>query len=120
MAALRPGERVLDIACGTGLVTFPAVDKVGAEGSVLATDLSGDMIDALRSDAASRDLTNLAFERMGAEELDLTDRSFDVALCALGLMYVPDPMQAMREMHRVLVAGGRAVAAVWGARANCG
>ena len=120
MAALRPGERILDIACGTGLVTFPAAEVVGAEGAVVATDLSGEMVDAIRLDAARRGLANLAFERMGAEELDLPDESFDVALCALGLMYVPDPMEAMREMRRVLVAGGRAVAAVWGARANCG
>ncbi len=120
MAALRTGEQVLDIACGTGLVTFSAAEDVGTEGKVLATDLSGEMIDAIRTDATERDITNVAFERMGAEELDLADESFDVALCALGLMYVPDPMQAMREMHRVLVSGGRAVAAVWGARANCG
>lgn len=120
MAALGRGERVLDIACGTGLVTFSATDEVSTEGAVLATDLSAEMINAIRADAARRDITNLAVARMGAEELDVTDESFDVALCALGLMYVPDPVQAMREMHRVLVPGGRAVAAVWGARANCG
>jgi SAM-dependent methyltransferase len=50
----------------------------------------------------------------------LPDASFDLALCALGLMYVPDPDAALREMHRVLRPGGRAVLAVWGERANCG
>jgi SAM-dependent methyltransferase len=57
---------------------------------------------------------------MDAEALDEQDRSFDVVLCALGLMYVPEPVTALREMRRVLVPGGRAVAAVWGARDRCG
>lgn len=120
MAALAPGERVLDVACGTGLVTFAAADDVGTEGVVLATDISGGMVEALRSDAARRGVANIDLLRMGAEELNVPDASFDVALNALGLMYVPDPRQAMLEMHRVLIPGGRAVAAVWGARANCG
>ena len=57
---------------------------------------------------------------MDAERLDLPDAAFDVALCALGLMYVPDPAQALREMRRVLRPGGRVVLAVWGERSRCG
>jgi SAM-dependent methyltransferase len=57
---------------------------------------------------------------MGAEALELPEGAFDAALCALGLMYVPDPEQALREMHRVLTPGGRMAAVVWGARKNCG
>jgi ubiquinone/menaquinone biosynthesis C-methylase UbiE len=60
------------------------------------------------------------FERMDAEDLTLPTASFDVALCALGLMYVPDPRQAMGEMIRVLTPGGRLVVAVWGQRSRCG
>jgi ubiquinone/menaquinone biosynthesis C-methylase UbiE len=120
MAELQPGERVLDIACGTGLITFPAAHAVGPEGAVVGTDLSGEMVEAVQSEADRQRLTNLSLGRMDAENLDLPDESFDVALCALGLMYAPDPIEAMREMHRVLVPGGRAVVAVWGARANCG
>jgi SAM-dependent methyltransferase len=60
------------------------------------------------------------FERMDAESLTFTDSSFDVALCCLGLMYAPDPRRALEEMFRVLRPGGRAVAAVWGARERCG
>jgi ubiquinone/menaquinone biosynthesis C-methylase UbiE len=120
MAELKPGERVLDVACGTGLVTLPAAEAVGPEGSVVGTDLSGEMVEAVRTAGERRGIENLSVERMGAEELDLPDESFDVALCALGLMYAPDPTAAIREMHRVLVPGGRVVGAVWGARANCG
>jgi SAM-dependent methyltransferase len=57
---------------------------------------------------------------MDAERLALPDASFDVVLCSLGLMYVPDPEQALREMRRVLRPGGRLALAVWGERANCG
>jgi ubiquinone/menaquinone biosynthesis C-methylase UbiE len=121
MAALQPGERVIDIACGTGLVTFPAADSVGSGGYVLATDISERMVERVAEDARRRGLTNVTTRRLGAEQLDeVPDQSFDVALCALGLMYVPDVAAALAQMHRVLRPAGRAVAAVWGARAHCG
>jgi ubiquinone/menaquinone biosynthesis C-methylase UbiE len=120
MAALEPGERVLDIACGTGLVSFPATEAVGPSGRLLGTDLSETMVATARELAAGRGLSNTDFERMDAESLKVPDDSFDVALCALGLMYVPDPDRAFAEMRRVVRPGGRIVAAVWGARAKCG
>jgi len=119
-SALRNGERVLDVACGTGLVSFAAARAVGPSGDVLGVDLSGGMVDAARQRATQRGVTNAAFARMDAESLALPDASFDVVLCALGLMYVPDPEQALREMRRVLRPGGRLVVAVWGERARCG
>lgn len=119
-AALQPGERVLDVACGTGLVTFPAAAAVGAGGEVVATDLSDQMIDHVRRTAARQHLSHVTASQMDAEALQLSDASFDAVLCALGLMYVPDPLRALQEMHRVLVPGGRTVAAVWGARQRCG
>lgn len=119
-AALRGGERVLDVACGTGLVSFAAARSVGPAGRVLGVDLSGAMVDAARERAVQREVRNAAFARMDAESLALPDASFDVALCALGLMYVPNPEQALREMRRVLRPGGRIVVAVWGERARCG
>ena len=121
MAALQQGERVIDIACGTGLVTFPAATAVGAGGHVLATDISARMVERVEEEARDRALTNVTAQRLGAEHMDdVPDQSFDVALCALGLMYVPDVPAALAQMHRVLRPGGRAVAAVWGARARCG
>jgi ubiquinone/menaquinone biosynthesis C-methylase UbiE len=120
MAALRPGERVLDVACGTGLVSFRAAQAVGAKGAVVGTDISGEMVDTARRGAVLRDLANVRFERGDAEALPLPDAGFDAAVCALGLMYVPDPVRALCEMRRLLRPGGRATAAVWGARRNCG
>jgi ubiquinone/menaquinone biosynthesis C-methylase UbiE len=120
MAALRPGERVVDVACGTGLVTFAAAAAVGSEGRVVGVDVSDEMIDRSAERARERGLTQVRFERMDAEALTLGDQSFDAALCALGLMYVPDPLKAIAEMARVLVPGGRAVAVVWGQRSRCG
>ena len=119
-AALRGGERVLDVACGTGLVSFAAANAVGPAGDVLGVDLSGGMVDAARQRAQQRGVSNAAFVRMDAERLALPDASFDVVLCALGLMYMPEPEQALREMRRVLRPGGRLVVAVWGERACCG
>lgn len=120
MAAVQPGEAVLDVACGTGLVTFKAADAAGPAGRVVATDISAAMVELLTAEAARRGALTVTAERRDAEQLGLDDQTFDVALCALGLMYVPEPVTALREMHRVLKPGGRAVAAVWGARAQCG
>jgi ubiquinone/menaquinone biosynthesis C-methylase UbiE len=120
MAALRAGEDVVDIACGTGLVTMRAAEAVGAGGSVTAADLSDQMVLRAREEASARGIHNATFARMDAERLELEDGCCDAALCSLGLMYVPDPAAALRGMHRVLRAGGRAVAAVWGERRKCG
>jgi ubiquinone/menaquinone biosynthesis C-methylase UbiE len=120
MASLKPGERVLDVACGTGLVTFPAAEIVGAGGSVVATDISDAMVAHVDAEARKRGLRHVSATRMDAEALHFDDGSFDAVLCALGLMYVPNPLASLTEMRRVLRSGGRAVAAVWGARRHCG
>lgn len=120
LAALRPGQTVLDVACGTGLVSLAAARAVGPQGQVIACDLSGRMVDAARQRARDAGIGHLRVARMDAECLDLPDGSVDVALCALGLMYLPDPGQALREMRRVLRPGGHVVLSVWGERARCG
>jgi ubiquinone/menaquinone biosynthesis C-methylase UbiE len=120
MAGIGPGERVLDVACGTGLVTFAAAAAVGPRGTVVGVDLSDGMVERCRARARERGLGHVRVERMDAEALALPDASFDAALCALGLMYVPDARKALAEMTRVLAPGGRAVAAVWGQRSRCG
>lgn len=119
-AALRPGERVLDVACGTGLITFAAARAVAPGGWALGVDISGEMLAGAAARVRARRGADVEFMRMDAEALDLPDETFDVALCALGLMYLPDPGRALAEMRRVLRPGGRLVAAIWGRRADCG
>ena len=116
LSALSAGERVIDIACGTGLVTRWAADRVGPSGVVVGTDLSQTMVDL----ASRRAPPNARFVRMDAEHLDFPDASFDAALSSLGLMYVPDTERAITEMARVLAPGGRVLIAVWGTRHACG
>jgi ubiquinone/menaquinone biosynthesis C-methylase UbiE len=120
LAALQPGQRVLDVACGTGLVTFEAARAVGRRGTVHATDISEAMVERVRSEAGRRGMPWVTAERLEAEDLRVPDASFDVVLCCLGIMYVPDPLLATREMLRVLRPGGHVVVSTWGARSNCG
>jgi len=120
MADVQPGDHVLDVACGTGLVTLSVAAAVGAAGTVVGTDIAGEMVDEAARAAAARCLGNVRFQRADAEVLPFPHASFDLALCGLGLMYVPDPVQALREMRRVLRPHGRVAVTVWGARQACG
>jgi ubiquinone/menaquinone biosynthesis C-methylase UbiE len=120
MADLKPGEKVLDMACGTGLVSFRAAELVGPTGSVLGTDISENMVKAATEVAKANNITNITFERRDTEDLQLDDNNFDVALDSLGLMYYPVPLKACEEMGNALKSGGRVVAAVWGQRDHCG
>jgi ubiquinone/menaquinone biosynthesis C-methylase UbiE len=124
-ATVAPGEAVLDVACGTGLVSFAAAEAAGPTGRVLGIDLSEQMVEAARGRALQRAGraalgAPLEFLRMDAEQLVLPAAGFDVVLCALGLMYLPEPARALQEMQRVLRPGGRVALAVWGERARCG
>ena len=118
-ATLQPGERVLDLACGTGLVTLAAARAVGPSGHALGTDLSGEMVALAEQQARRQGVSNARFTRMDAEQLALADGSVDVVLCSLGLMYVPEPQRVLGEARRVLRPGGRLVVSVWGERARC-
>ena len=118
-AAVRTGEDVVDVACGTGMVTLPAAAAAGSTGRVLATDLSPKMVAALAERARGCGLSNIDVEACAAEQLD-ADGAFDVALCSLGLMYVPSPADAVAAMYRALRPDGRIVVSVWGERRNCG
>jgi len=119
LADLQEGDDVIDVACGTGLCTFPAAATVAPTGRVLATDVSPKMIDEIERRATAAGSSNIDVDCRDAEDLgDIGP--FDVALCSLGLMYVPAPAVAAAELRRVLRPGGRAVVSVWGERRNCG
>lgn len=121
VAAAQPGEHVLDIACGTGLVTFPLAHAVASAGRIVATDISQAMVDIVLAEAQRRRMPQVEAFRADAEMLEaLPGDAFDLVTCALGFMYFPEPDRAMGEIMRVLKPGGRAVIAVWGARRNCG
>lgn len=120
LAAPACGEAVLDVACGAGVMAVAAALAVGPAGRVLGVDLADAMVQASHRRAQALGLEQASFARMDAEQLQLPDAGFDLAMCALGLMYVPDPDAALSELQRVLRPGGRAVLAVWGERARCG
>ncbi|WP_372016531.1 class I SAM-dependent methyltransferase [Pseudoxanthomonas sp. 10H] len=120
LAAPVPGEAVLDVASGTGLVALAAAERVGGSGSVLGVDISEAMVASATQRAAALGLEHARFARMDGEQLSCAGHSYDLACCALGLMYMPDPAAALRELFRVLRPGGRLAVAVWGERARCG
>ncbi len=111
-ADLRPGERVLDVACGTGIVTRLAADRVGAEGSVAGLDPNPAML-AVAREAASGEAP-ITWHEAPAEEIPLDDEGFDAVLCGMGLQFFGDRAAALRQIRRVLVPGGRFLANVPG------
>ena len=119
-ASLARGEAVLDAACGTGLVSLRAAQRVGPNGQVVGVDISGGMVAVAQRHALECNSANASFMRDDLENLALRDASFDVALCSLGLMYMPDAEHALQVMRRVLRPGGRLAIAVWGPRSRCG
>jgi ubiquinone/menaquinone biosynthesis C-methylase UbiE len=120
LASLSPGDKILDIACGTGLVSFRAAEIVGNNGFVVGTDISEKMVEHCQRKVDEENLRNLYFARMDAEELSLDQGLFDKALCALGLMYMPVPIKALEEMRKLLKPGGSTSVLVWGRRNHCG
>lgn len=111
-AALRPGERVLDVACGTGIVARLAAEQVGPGGAVEAVDPNPGML-AIARTAASSD-ASIAWHEAPAEAIPLPDESFDVVLCGMGLQFFSDRFAGLEEMRRVLEPGGRVVASLPG------
>jgi ubiquinone/menaquinone biosynthesis C-methylase UbiE len=108
-ANLREGERVLDIACGTGIVARLAHERVGPRGRVAAVDVSAPMLEVGRALAPAID-----WREGNASALPLRDgETFDVVFCQQGLQFFADRPAAVREMRRALARGGRLAASTW-------
>jgi len=112
LAALQPGERVLDVACGTGVVARLVAAQVGATGHVTGLDLNAGMLAVART-LPSPPGTSITWVEGSAIAMDLPDASWNVILCQQGFQFFPDQPAALREMHRVLVPGGRVLLSVW-------
>jgi enediyne biosynthesis protein CalE5 len=114
LAQIKPGDRVLDIATGSGEPAITAARKVGTKGLIVATDQSSAMRELARERAAASGLSNLKFVETGAESLDV-EGNFDAAICRWGLMFVPDLDAATRSIAQKLKAGASFATSVWGA-----
>lgn len=112
-AQLKPGDHVLDIAAGTGDQSIQAARMVGPLGSVLATDISQEMLIVAAQLAQQEGVGNVTTRVMNAEQLDLPENGYDAAISRLGLMLIPRKAQALAEIQRVLKPGGRLAALVW-------
>ena len=110
-AELRAGDRVLDIASGTGVVARHAAERVGDDGKVAGVDLNEGMLEVARAQS-SKSGVNVEWRQGDAGSLPFDDATFDVALCQQGLQFFPDKEGALKEMHRVLAPGGRSVVSV--------
>lgn len=100
-AQVRPGQRVLDVACGTGVVARHAADRVGGDGAVTGVDLNEAMLAVAR-----RVRPGITWRQGDAADLPFPDASFDVVTCQMALMFFPDPERAVAEMARVAAPGG--------------
>jgi SAM-dependent methyltransferase len=116
LAKPQPGDRVLELACGPGGLGLAAAERVAPGGEVVLSDVVPEMTSIAAARASALELTNVATRELDLEQIDEPDASYDVVLCREGLMFVPDPAGAAREIQRVLRPGGRFAVAVWGPR----
>jgi SAM-dependent methyltransferase len=111
LAGLQPGDRALDVACGTGAATRLLVEHVGTGGAVVGLDVNAGMLAVARSVVTDARVT---WREASAVDLPFADDSFDVVICQQGLQFFPDRPRALQEMRRVLAPGGRLILACWG------
>jgi ubiquinone/menaquinone biosynthesis C-methylase UbiE len=116
-AALQPGECVLDVACGTGIVARLAAEPVGAQGAVVGLDLNTAMLAVARA-LPPPPGAPISWTEASVLAMPFPDATFDVVLCQLGLQFFPDRPQALQEMRRVLVPSGRVLLSVFGPLAH--
>src|SRR3954468_20514077 len=115
-AALRPGERVLELACGAGGLGMAAAERVAPEGEVVLSDVAAEMTAIAARRADDRGLANVTTRELDLERIAEPDASYDAVLCREGLMFALEPARAVAEIRRVLRPEGRFAVAVWGPR----
>ena len=109
-ARVGPGYKVLDVATGTGIAAEAAINAIGPSGSLVATDLSSEMLERARERLALR--SNVSFAVEDGQSLNFSDSEFDAVLCAMGLMLFPSPSRGLSEFRRVLRKDGWAAVSV--------
>ncbi len=113
LASVQNGARVLDGAAGTGEQTLMAARVVGPSGTVLAIDKSASMLSVAIEAAREAGLTNVETRVMDAQNLDVSEDSFDAVICRIALMLFTNPVSALKEMRRAVKPGGRVVTTVF-------
>ena len=114
LAGVEPGSRVLDVAAGYGEPSLTAAKAAGPEGSVVATDISAEMISFGRERAAGAGLANIEFVESDAASLEFPENSFDAALSRWGIIFEPDGEAAATRIRGFLVPGARMAISSWG------
>ena len=113
---LKPGDRVLDVACGSGASAIPAAQNVGESGTVLGVDLAERLLELARAKARRLGVTNIRFQVGDMERSGRADESFDAVVCVFGIFFVPDMAKAVRELWRMVRQGGQLAITTWGPR----
>jgi len=113
MAGVVSGAHVLDLASGAGSQTLSAAQRVGAQGHVVASDISETMLNHVRKRARAAQLDNISTIVGAAEELDVAPESFDAVICRLGLMLFVEPSKALVAVRRALKPSGRVAVVVF-------
>ncbi|HEV2121380.1 MAG TPA: class I SAM-dependent methyltransferase [Chloroflexota bacterium] len=118
MAAIGSGQRVLDVAAGAGDQTLQVAERVGPSGSVLATDISPNILAFAAENARRAGYDNMATQTMDGEDLDVPEGSFDAVISRVGLIYFPNRQKALAGMRQALKPGGRLAAMVYSTPEN--
>ena len=111
----QPGTTVLDLAGGTGDLSFRLAERIGDEGRVISSDFAPAMVDLQRRLGEDRGLRNVEYRVLDAERMDLSSNSVDAVVCRFGYMLMADAAAALSETRRVLKPGGPLAFAVWAA-----